>query len=147
MNPTLYLETTIPSYLVSRPGRNTLVRARQKLTHEWWKTCRKKYEIYVSEVVFEEIELGNPDLATKRIEMIKGFPLLDVTPQVESLGNKLFALLSLPQKSYRDAFHLAIAVYYEINFLLTWNCSHLASGFTRQKLFQFGIGTGLSSQE
>lgn len=124
---TLYLETTIPSYLVAKQSRDIIILAHQQLTREWWNGQRHLYEIFISQVVLDEIKWGDPEMANKRIEILQGIPMLEVNDEVENLTVRYFESLQFPSKAIRDAFHLAYAVVYEIDFLATWNCAHLAN--------------------
>jgi len=133
----VYLETTIPSYMVSRPSRDIIVLAHQEITKEWWNNCRSDYELYISQIVIDEISEGDENLAQKRNEIINNIPLLEYNNDVEKLALKYFEHFQFPKKALRDAFHLAFAVYYEIDFLLTWNCAHLANAIVRTNLSKF----------
>lgn len=125
--PTLYIETTIPSYLVAKPSRDIVVVAHQQLTREWWDNERRSYDMLISQVVLEEIRRGDPEMAEKRIEILQGIPILEANEAVEKLAQRYFESLKFPAKALRDAFHLAYVVAYEIDFLATWNCTHLAN--------------------
>lgn len=124
---TLYVETTIPSYLVGKPTRDIVVLAHQQLTREWWDEYRHLYDMFISQVVFDEIKEGDPEMAAKRIEILRGIPMLETNDEVESLAETYFLELQLPSKALRDALHLAYVVNYKIDFLITWNCTHLAN--------------------
>ncbi|MEW6687313.1 MAG: type II toxin-antitoxin system VapC family toxin [Candidatus Edwardsbacteria bacterium] len=125
--PTLYVETTIPSYLVAKPSRDIVVLAHQQLTREWWDKSRHLYDMFISQVVLDEIREGDPEMIDKRMEILQGIPLLETNDEVESLAERYFVGLQLPPKALRDAFHLAYVVAYRIDFLITWNCAHLAN--------------------
>ena len=122
--PTLYIETTIPSYLVARPSRDIIVLAHQQLTKEWWDDYRHLYEMFISKIVLDEIKQGDPEMANKRIEILQGIPMLETSDEVENLAEKYFNSLQFSAKDLRDAFHLAYTVVHEIDFLATWNCTH-----------------------
>jgi len=132
--PTLYIETTIPSYLVAKPSRDIVLLAHQQLTREWWDNERRSYEMFVSQVVLEEIRRGDPELAEKRTEILRGIPILETTEAVEKLAQRYFEFLRFPAKALRDAFHLAYVMAYGIEFLATWNCTHLANANTLYQL-------------
>mgnify|MGYP001605873361 CR=1 FL=1 len=133
---TLYIETTIPSYLVARPSRDIIVLAHQQLTKEWWDDYRHLYEMFISQIVLDEIKQGDPEMANKRIEILQGIPMLETSDEVESLAEKYFNSLQFPAKALRDAFHLAYTVVYEIDFLATWNCTHLANANLLLRLYK-----------
>lgn len=125
--PTLYLETTIPSYLAAKSSRDIVILAHQQLTREWWSSHRHLYEIFISQVVLDEIRIGDREMVDKRTEVLQGIPMLELNSEVESLAVRYFESLQFPVKAIRDAFHLSYAVVYEIDFLVTWNCAHLAN--------------------
>ena len=89
MKPKLYLETTIPSYLVSKPSRDLITAAHQQITHEWWETRLADFEIYISQFVLDEAGAGDFDAAAKRVALLAGFPLLDATPEALELARAL----------------------------------------------------------
>jgi hypothetical protein len=126
-NPTLYLESTIPSYLAARPSRDIIVAAHQQLTHQLWEEARPGYDVYISQTVLDEILAGDPDAAARRLAYVETLPLLDVNEEVESLAEEYRSQLNLPRAARVDATHLACAVVYEVDFMLTWNCAHLAN--------------------
>jgi hypothetical protein len=87
-NPTLYLESTIPSYLAARPSRDLIVAAHQQVTHEWWQQVRTKFDIYISEAVLEEITAGDPEAVSRRLSFTEALPILTVTEEVEILARE-----------------------------------------------------------
>ena len=132
--PTVYLETTIPSYLVARPSRDLVIAAHQQITHDWWTTARDRFELYVSEAVLDEIRAGDPGYAAKRLEIVAGLGVLVLSEEVESLIRVYHERL-LPVGSARaDLPHFAYAVAYKMDFLVTWNCAHLANGQVIRRL-------------
>jgi hypothetical protein len=133
-NATLCLESTIPSYLAAWPSRDLIVAAQQQITHEWWRQARPDFDIYISPVVLGEIREGDPDAAARRLALVEGIPLLAVTEGVEALAREYENRLGLPPAARVDLLHLACAVVYPIDYLLTWNCAHLANGRVIQRL-------------
>jgi hypothetical protein len=123
----VYLETTFISYLVARPSRDLLVAAHQQVTHEWWARRRSEFECSVSQFVHDEAALGDPDEAQKRLAVMKGLGNLEVTPDVVALAGAITAAGVLPPQAYADAAHVAVATVHEVEYLLTWNCKHLAN--------------------
>ncbi len=123
----VYAETTIVSYLVARPGRDLVQAARQELTREWWESRRQDFEIYVSQLVVEESAEGDADAASRRTEILQDLPRLDVTDDVTSVAEALVSEGVLPREAADDAVHLAAAAVHGTDFLLTWNCRHLAN--------------------
>jgi predicted nucleic acid-binding protein len=125
--PKLYLETTIPSYLASRASRDLIVAARQKLTQDWWDERRVGFELFVSESVIQEITGGDPKLAAKRLGLLESIPILPINPEVRRLAQSLLEDGPIPSRAIADAAHIAIATVYGCEFLLTWNCRHIAN--------------------
>jgi hypothetical protein len=123
----VYIETTIISYLVSRPSRDLLVAAHQQITQEWWDRRRPLFECYISEVVVDEIRAGDEDAAQRRMERIGEFPLLEATAAAKGLTRAIMDAGVIPQQALRDAAHIAIAAVNNMDYLLTWNCRHLAN--------------------
>ena len=127
MKPRLYMETTIPSYLTSRPSRDLVIAGHQQVTREWWENRRDAFEIYISQLVIDEARAGDPDAARERMLIVQEFALLDITPEVVQLASAILTSGILPRKAATDAAHIAIAAVHGIDFLLTWNCAHLAN--------------------
>ena len=137
MKPTVYIETTIVSYLTALPSRDLIRAGHQQLTVEWWQQVRPQVECVVSPFVLAEAERGDADAAARRMKAIEPMRILVPNSEIRSLANEYYALLELPEKARTDAAHLAISVWYEINYLLTWNCTHIASGVTRRRITEF----------
>ncbi|MEI6306582.1 MAG: type II toxin-antitoxin system VapC family toxin [Deltaproteobacteria bacterium] len=142
-SPSVYLETTIPSYLASRLSSYMIVAAQQLITRDWWDGARFGYDLYVSEAVLEECRAGDPEMAVRRMEIVHTIPLLAITDHIILLAADYQALLGIPEKSKVDALHLAFAVGYEIDYLLTWNCRHLAHGEVRTRIHRYSQTKGL----
>lgn len=133
---TVYIETTIPSYYTGRRPRDIILAARQELTVEWWEQHRQNYELYSSQVVLDEIRRGNPLAAAKREGCLVGVPLLDISEKVIQLAEALISSKLIPPKAADDAYHIACAGVHQIDFLLTWNCTHIANPHIRRHLRQ-----------
>jgi len=123
----IYIESTIPSYLAARPGRDIIQTARQQLTHSWWRHFRKDFDLCISEIVIDEIREGDPTAAEKRLALVEDLPLLDVTDSVRQVAKNIMLSGLLPRKATRDAIHIAVASVHCIDILLTWNCRHIAN--------------------
>jgi hypothetical protein len=124
---TVYLETTLISYLVSRPSRDLIVAAHQQATKDWWFERRPNFECYVSQVVLDEASAGDPEEAKTRMAVISDFPVLEITEEAESLAAAIISGGAIPPDAVRDAAHIAIATVNDMNYILTWNCKHLAN--------------------
>lgn len=123
----VYLETTFISYLVARPSRDLLVAAHQQATQEWWENRRSEFECRVSQVVIDEASVGDPTEVQKRLAIIAGLAALEITQEAEALTQAIMAAGILPPHAVRDAAHVAVAAVNTIDYLLTWNCKHLAN--------------------
>ena len=131
MAHTVYLETSIISYLTARPSRDLVTAARQELTREWWGRRRAAFEVYVSAAVIAEARAGDSEAATRRLSVLAHLPLLDITPAATRLAHALARALYLPQRAAADAVHVAVAASHGIEFLLTWNSTHIANAELR----------------
>jgi len=124
---TVYLETTFISYLVARPSRDLLVAAHQQASEEWWSSRRGEFKCCVSQVVIDEASVGDPTEVEKRLAIISDMAALEITEEAESLTQAILAGGILPPRAVRDAAHVAVATVHAVDYLLTWNCRHLAN--------------------
>ncbi len=134
MKPSVYLETTIPSYLTAWRSPELVMAANQEATRSWWDTARPKFEVFVSVLVLDEASSGDAEAAKRRLSIIKDIPALDISEQAEELAARLLAGAALPIKAKADALHIAIATVHGMDFLLTWNCKHIANAAMRLKI-------------
>jgi hypothetical protein len=134
MKPRVYLETSIIGYLTSWPSRDLVTAARQQITRNWWRNRRGEYELYVSGSVLAECASGDPTAAAERWEVIRDLPPLDQTDEALELAAQLMADIPLPAKADIDAMHIAIAVVHGMDYLLTWNCRHIANAELRKPI-------------
>lgn len=127
MGKRVYIETTIVSYLVSLPSRDLVIAGRQEMTREWWNERRGEFELYVSELVAREAGAGDAAASERRLALLQEAAFLDIGEEVAVLARALIEEGPLPQKAADDAIHLATAAVHGMDFLLTWNCAHLAN--------------------
>jgi hypothetical protein len=127
MKPRLYLETTIPSYLTARPSRDLIVAGHQEITREWWENRAATFRLYVSQLVIDEASAGDPAAARQRLKVLQKLPLLDITSETAELASSILAAGKIPRKAATDAAHIAIAAVHGMDFLVTWNCIHIAN--------------------
>ena len=125
MKPRLYLETTIPSYLVARPSRDAIMRGQQIATREWWDHHRSRYDVFVSEFVDLEASRGDATMSATRIASIVTLPRLAVNEAIRNLAADILAAGLIPAKAAVDAAHIAVASVHGMDMLLTWNCTHI----------------------
>jgi predicted nucleic acid-binding protein len=135
----VYIETTIVSYYVSRPSRDLTIAARQALTRDWWETKRQEYRVVASPAVFREAGMGDADAAQRRIAALTtpDIEVLAPTDRIEELAVAIRVELEIPEAKHVDAVHIAYAVEYEIDDLLTWNCAHFANAETLKRFAEF----------
>jgi predicted nucleic acid-binding protein len=138
MKPSIYIETTIPSFIVGGLSPILATAAHQITCRRWWDEERDKYHLLISRVVEDEILKGKLEYATQRIALLKGVQRLVVDQTAIDLAKKIHAYLRLPLAAETDALHLAIACRYEIDYLLTWNLKHLANARIRRDIDHFG---------
>jgi len=125
--PSVYLETTIPSFLVARVSQDDGLAEKQAITRTWWDRHRHRYELVTSEVVLVEAGSGDTSLATQRLLAMQGIRVLADSPEVDFIATELIRRRLLPSKARLDAVHVAFAAVYQVDFLATWNCRHLAN--------------------
>ncbi len=125
--PTVYIETSVVSYLTARPNSDLIVAAHQKATQDWWSERSNDFELRVSEFVLGEAKGGDPQAAQRRLAVLVSIPVLDLLPQVEALAAALLASGAVPVKARLDALHIATASVHGMNYLLTWNFRHIAN--------------------
>lgn len=134
MNSRVYLETTVINYLTARPSRDLIVAANQQITHDWWQLRRLQFDLFISEVVVKEAGSGDSSAARQRLAKIEDVPLLTLTTHAITLAETLVRELPLPERAITDAVHVAIAATHGMDYLLTWNCRHLANAALRGKI-------------
>jgi hypothetical protein len=127
MKAKLYLETTIPSYLVGRPSRDLLVAAHQEITRDWWESRRSEFDLYMSELVIQEVRAVDALLASLRLELLRDVPRLAVNSEILKLAGDLIVEGPVPREAAGEAAHIATAAVYGCEYLLTWNCRHIAN--------------------
>lgn len=127
MKPSVYIETTIPSYLTARPTRDIVMSARQQITREWWETRRQKFDCYISQLVLDECSAGDPEAADRRLNEISDLVLLTASDAVSALAHELLRRELIPAKAADDATHIAMAAAHGMDYLLTWNFSRIAN--------------------
>lgn len=125
MKKSVYIETSIPSYLTAKPSRDLRAAAWQQITGQWWDEARAGYDLFTSELTVVEAAAGNPDAAKRRLEAIEAIPQLPIDDEVRELAEKLISKGGIPANAEADALHIAVAAVHQIDFLLTWNCRHI----------------------
>lgn len=141
MKDSVYLETTIISYLTARPSRDPVTLGRQTITHEWWRERRETFDLLISDLVLQEMRAGDPEAVRRRLEWATGIPSLPVTADSLALAEYLVSEGPIPADFPEDALHIAVCAVNGIDYLLTWNCTHLANASLRYDL-ESAVGGG-----
>lgn len=142
MSETIYLETSIFGYLTARASNNLIVMANVEITREWWEYRRNQFTLYASQFVLTEAARGDAEIAAKRLELLSEIQLLEPNQAVEDLATQFLAKSNLPPKAAPDAFHIALATVYRLDYLLTWNSKHIANAQIQKKLSQISLEYG-----
>jgi len=143
--PSVYVETTVVSYLTARGSRDLLLAAHQQVTLEWFRDQRENYALFVSDLVYMEAEKGNSDALTRRLEILDTCAVLAESKEVRELAGVYVQKLPFPSKAAVDALHMALATWHGMEYLLTWNCRHIANASIRRRLEEVNSQLGLPS--
>lgn len=134
MKPRAYIETSVVSYLTAWPSRDVVIAGHQQITHDWWRNVADRFELVASQLVVSEASAGDPDAARDRLAAITGMTLLDASDEALKLAQELISSGAVPAKAAEDAAHIAIAVTNGVEFLVTWNCRHIANAAMRSQI-------------
>ena len=133
MRPKAYIETTIVSYLTASPSRDLVLAARQQVTRDWW-SAREAFELFVSQFVVDEASAGDAVAAGRRVAALQDVVLLDLTPEATRLAAGLIHGGAVPEKAKVDALHIGVASVHGMDYLVTWNCTHIANATMRGRI-------------
>ncbi len=139
----VYIETTIISYMTGRLSRDLMIAVKQQLTQQWWKRSKSHFELYVSEFVINELSAGDNKAAKARLSAIEGISTLEMVTDVTKFARRLLEEGPIPKKAAVDAFHIAIASVHRMDYLLTWNCTHIANAQMRNNIMLLAQKSGL----
>jgi hypothetical protein len=134
MASTVYLESSIISYLAARPSRDLITAARQQVTATWWDHHRADFRLFVSDEVVREIRDGDADAVARRVALLPGLEVLGVTAEAVEVAKALVDDRCMPREAASDALHVGIATVNGMEYLLTWNCSHIANAQMRGRI-------------
>jgi hypothetical protein len=141
--PSVYIETSVVSYLVGWLNQRDLgVAHSQQFTREWWSRRRSHFDLFISPVVIDEAGKGDPALAAQRLEYLATVAVLEVTSAARSVAAELLRLTGIPRKAELDALHISVAAVSGMNYLLTWNCTHIANAEILPKVYEVCRGLG-----
>lgn len=128
---TVYIETSVVSYLTARPTTDLLAAACQKITIDWWEEQKSGFDLYTSEITIQEADRGDQGARRRRLAALCEVPILPMTDVVRALASSLLRAGALPEKALNDALHVAHAAVHGIDYLLTWNYKHLDNAITK----------------
>lgn len=131
MPSSVYIETTIVSYLTARPTRDLVLRAHQQITRRWWRTRRTDFDLFISPLVLQEAADGDAEAAARRLAALREVPILAAVPGALAIARALRKRGPIPGRAEADAMHIAIAAAHGVEYLLTWNCAHIANAQMR----------------
>lgn len=146
MKKSVYIETTVVSYLTAKPSRDILIAGHQEATRELWSKL-SRHETYVSALVVQEAGRGDPTQAQIRLAAIAKIPMLDIDDEARSLAEEIIAKKGIPAEYPEDALHIAIAAVNGVDVIITWNFAHLNNPFTRRKVRKIVEAKGYSCPE
>lgn len=142
MSETVYIETSILGYLTARSTKDLILAANIEIARDWWESRRNAFILYTSEAVLDEVAQGDTEIAAQRLEILRDFPLLALNQAVQDLAAQFLARSSLPPKARVDAIHIAAATIHGMDYLLTWNCKHIANAQIQGKLAEISLDFG-----
>ncbi len=142
MSETVYIETSILGYLTARSTKDLILAANIEITKDWWELRRNTFILYTSEAVLDEVAQGDAEIAAQRLEFLRNFPLLALNQAVQDLAVQFLTRSSLPPKARVDAIHIAAATIHGMDYLLTWNCKHIANAQIQGKLAEISLDFG-----
>lgn len=142
LKSTVFIETSVIGYLTSRPSPNPTTASKQTRTQNWWRHERGAFDLFVSHAVIAELAAGDESAAIDRLEMVKGIARLAATTSIDTLARAVVAGAGLPPKAHTDALHIATAAVHDIDYLLTWNCKHIANPAIRHATTRICLEAG-----
>ncbi len=128
------METSIVGHLTARGRRDLIVAGHQQITREWWQQRRDEFELFVSQLVVNEATAGDPQAAAERLALMESCPSLDITEEAVALARRLVQAGAVSPRAVEDALHIALAVVHGMDYLVTWNCRHIANAEVRAKV-------------
>jgi predicted nucleic acid-binding protein len=130
MNPKVYIETSVVSYHTGRFSRDMVIAGHQQSTHSFWDLLGKVLDPFVSALVVKEASKGDPAVASKRLQAIEEFPAVAFSGEAVNLATALIEAKSVPKEFPEDALHIAIASTTGMDYIVTWNFTHINNPFT-----------------
>jgi predicted nucleic acid-binding protein len=143
MKPKVYVETTVISYYTAKPSNDIFSLARQRVTEQWWTHAVQNLSLFISEAVIEEAREGDKVAAAKRLEHLNKMPSLEINDDATRIYQIYLKELPIPPKAHRDALHIAVASIHGMDYIVSWNCKHIANGFIIKKIMEINTRLGI----
>lgn len=131
MPASVYIESSVISYITAKPSRDIVTAARQTITLDWWQNKRQEFDVYISALVEQEISSGDPIAAQQRLQVVASTPSVAISLEARTLAANLIAANAMPPRCVEDALHIAIAATQGTEYLLTWNFKHINNAETK----------------
>ncbi len=147
MKPKVYIETSVVSYLTGRASRDVVIAGHQQATQSFWQLLTKDLEPYISALVAKEASRGDKTVAQRRQDAVASFAVLPVTPEAERLAQEIIDGKGVPREYPEDALHIALATIGGMDFIATWNFSHINNPFTKMMIRQAVENAGYGCPE
>ena len=140
----VYVETSVISHAAARLSRVPRIAVLQQEARQWWAECRPNYRVVASQFVIDEANLGDPDAAARRLEMLADVEVLPRSDFLHEVADQLIRSASIPRAARIDALHVASAAIGGVNYLLTQNFTHIANAVTMRTIYgvldRLGLG-------
>jgi predicted nucleic acid-binding protein len=143
VKPSVYVETTVVSYLTARPSRDPLIANHQAITRKWWSAVLPSLDPFISQFVLTEILRGDAVASRERIAKVADFSVLQLSPEIRRLAQDYFVATGIPSKAEADAYHLAMASWHGMDYLVSWNLKHIVSARVRKIIEQLNERLGI----
>jgi predicted nucleic acid-binding protein len=137
VKPSVYIETTIPSYLTAWPSRDIIRAGQQQITRDWWQKRKGHFTLFISVLVLKEVQAGDPVASQDRWDAIRDIQILEVTEEVDRVAKEILNKKIVPMTEEADAYHIATAAVHKMKYLMTWNCRHIANAEIFGKLQKY----------
>lgn len=134
MNPRVYVETSVISYLTARPSRDVVIAGHQQVTSDWWAHASNRFDLVASELVVQESSAGDERASQDRLRVLESLTLLETSEESVTLARSMLASGIVPSRAVEDALHIAIAATNGVDYLVTWNCRHIANATIRPRI-------------
>ncbi|MBN1943681.1 MAG: type II toxin-antitoxin system VapC family toxin [Phycisphaerae bacterium] len=145
MEEKVYIETSFISFLTAQPSSDIHQMSRQIESQQWWDSDRKRFDLFTSDAVVREASKGDPVAAQRRLAILETLTALQITPEAVVLSQNLIGSHLLPENASEDALHIALCACHGMDFLLTWNCKHLANAVICRNVYHYLNTQGFQS--